>query len=164
MTYNRSEIMTAAWIVVRQLKGNGEPHRQLMARALRSAWFSAKMEASVLNATAQATKEREAEEKTAAALTEKRELIESAGGRFASVVFTKKDGSRRQMRVQPAKLKYHVKGDAASEPAQRAVETRKARHPNLLPVWDVEASAPRSVNLATVSRIAVNGAVHEFRI
>ena len=209
MLYNRSEIMTAAWVIVRRFRGNGEPHRQLMARALRSAWFTAKMEAQAQRKVAEAMEEREAlaaraaaslwaqiqdmenrnylghdgivdlsqlrvayhtaaqreaEEKAAAELAEKRRLIESAGGRFASVVFTKKDGARRQMRVQPAKLKYHVKGDAASDPAQRAVGTRKARHPNLLPVWDVEASAPRSVNLATVSRIAVNGAVHEFRI
>lgn len=101
---------------------------------------------------------------TAAELEEKRQLIASAQGRFATVVFTKKDGTRRVMRVQPAKLKYHVKGDAACEAAQKAVKTRAARHPNLMPVWDTEAAAPRSVNLETVSRIAVNGAVHEYPI
>lgn len=150
MLYNRSEIMTAAWVIVRRFQGNGEPHRQLMARALRSAWFTAKMEASVARATAQAMEEREAlaarpaatlwgqiqdlgnrdrlghdgieclsqlraayhvatkreaEEAAAADLAEKRKLIESAQGRFAAVTFTKKDGSLRQMRVQPAKLK-----------------------------------------------------------
>lgn len=99
-----------------------------------------------------------------AELEKKRELIASALGRFATVVFTKKDGTRRVMRVQPAKLKYHVKGKAACEAAQRAVQTRAARHPHLMPVWDTEAAAPRSVNLETVSRIAVNGAVHEYAI
>ena len=105
---------------------------------------------------------RAAEQHEAAALEEKRALIASAEGRFASVVFTKKDGTRRMMRIQPAKLKYHVKGDAACEAAQKAVQTRAARHPNLMPVWDTEAAAPRSVNLETISRIAVNGAVHEY--
>lgn len=92
----------------------------------------------------------------------KRELIASAKGRFASVTFTKKDGTVRRMRIQPAKLKFHMKGDAASEVGKRAAETRKANHPNLLPVWDIEAFAARSVNLATISKIAVNGTVHNF--
>lgn len=103
-------------------------------------------------------------ERAAAELEQKRALIVSAEGRFATVIFTKKDGTRRVMRVQPAKLKYHVKGEAACEAAQRAVQTRAARHPHLMPVWDTEAAAPRSVNLETVSRIAVNGAVHEYAI
>ena len=116
---------------------------------------------SALRASRRAAEQREI---TAAELEEKRQLIASAQGRFATVVFTKKDGTRRVMRVQPAKLKYHVKGDAACEAAQKAVKTRAARHPNLMPVWDTEAAAPRSVNLETVSRIAVNGAVHEYPI
>ena len=108
-----------------------------------------------LRAALQPAAQREAQEK-------KRALIASAAGRFASVTFIKKDGSRRVMRVQPATLKYHVKGAAACEAAQKAVQTRAERHPNLMPVWDADACAPRSVNLETVSRIAVNGAVHEF--
>ena len=92
----------------------------------------------------------------------KRAMIDSAKGRFASITFTKKDGTERVMRVQPATLKYHVKGKAASEAAQKAVQTRAERHPHLMPVWDAEAQAPRSVNLATISRIAVNGAVYNF--
>ncbi len=32
----------------------------------------------------------------------------------------------------------------------------------LMPVWDVEAKAPRSINLATVTRIATGGHVHTF--
>ena len=110
-----------------------------------------------LHAALQTIARREAQEK-------KRALIASAAGRFASVTFTKKDGSRRVMRVQPATLKYRVRGAAASDAAQRAVQTRAERHPNLMPVWDTEVCAPRSVNLETVSRIAVNGAVHEFAV
>lgn len=95
-------------------------------------------------------------------LAQKRDLIASAGGRFCGVTFTKKDGTERRMQVQPAALDLRVKGDAASERAKRATLTREARHPHLLPVWDVRARAPRSINLATVSRIAVDGQVHRF--
>ena len=72
------------------------------------------------------------------------------------------NGSTRRMTVQPAAICHHVKGADASPRASRAAETRAQRHPNLLPVWDTEAQAIRSVNLATVSRIAVYGTVHTF--
>lgn len=52
--------------------------------------------------------------------TAKRALIEAAGGRFCAVTFTKADGSERTMRVQPAALKGHVKGAAASLSAKQA--------------------------------------------
>ena len=57
-------------------------------------------------------------------LASKRKLIASAKGRFCAVTFTKKDGSQRTMKVQPAKLKFHVKGDAATEPGKKATATR----------------------------------------
>ena len=175
-------IMTRAWEILRCNFG-GKVTRHKLRMALEDAWMEAKMAVkratesdevrtfkdSILCIESKSRiTERDYEElrslRAALGIAQKRALIESAAGRFASVVFTKKDGSQREMRVQPAKLKFHVKGSAASEAAQRAVETRKARHPHLLPVWDVEASAPRSVNLATVSRIAVDGAVHEYRV
>jgi len=105
---------------------------------------------------------REAEDEAQAVMEAKRKLIASAKGRFCSVTFRKKDGSSRVMRIQPATLRHHVKGLEASESARKAAETRAQRHPHLLPVWDAENAAPRSVNLKTVSRIAVNGAVHHF--
>jgi hypothetical protein len=95
-------------------------------------------------------------------LAAKRALLLGAGGRFCGVTFRKKDGSLRRMQVQPAALARRLKGPAASERAARASATRAARHPHLLPVWDVRARAPRSINLATVSRIAVDGQVHRF--
>jgi hypothetical protein len=88
-----------------------------------------------------------------------RSLIESAGGRFASVTFTKKDGTERVMQVQPAAGKFRVVGDAASDSAKQAVATRKENHPNLLPIWDVAAQAFRSINLDTVKRVVVDGTV-----
>jgi len=114
----------------------------------------------VLRAALRAAQEHEAAAPDYAA---KRDLIASAGGRFCAVTFTKADGSERTMQVQPATLQRHLKGDAATEAGKQAVQTRKARHPHLLPVWDAKAHAPRSVNLATVSRIAVDGVVHEYR-
>lgn len=78
------------------------------------------------------------------------------------VNFTKKDGTERTMKVQPAALKFRVKGQAASEAAQKAVVSRAANDPNLLNVWDVERAGPRSINLDTVSRIAAGGEVHFF--
>ena len=78
-------------------------------------------------------------------------------------LITKADGTTRIMQVQPATLKRHVKGDRATARGRRATATRKARHPHLLPVWDAKAQAPRSINLATVSRIAVDGQVHDYR-
>lgn len=114
----------------------------------------------VLRAALRAAQEHDAAAQDYAA---KRDLIASAGGRFCAVTFTKADGTERTMQVQPATLQRHVKGDAATEAGKRAVQTRKARHPHLLPVWDAKAHAPRSVNLATISRIAVDGVVHEYR-
>ncbi|MFG6625014.1 hypothetical protein [Sulfitobacter sp. 1A12056] len=114
----------------------------------------------VLRAALRAAQEHEAAAPDYAA---KRDLIASAGGRFCAVTFTKADGTERTMQVQPATLQRHAKGDAATEAGKQAVQTRKARHPHLLPVWDAKAHAPRSVNLATISRIAVDGVVHEYR-
>lgn len=96
------------------------------------------------------------------AMNEKRELIASAGSRFCAVTFIKKDGTARRMRVQPASLRLHVKGEAATDAGRKGAETRAARHPHLMPVWDAEKKAIRSVNLETVTRIAVGGRVHEF--
>uniref|UniRef100_UPI0035940294 hypothetical protein n=1 Tax=Blastomonas sp. TaxID=1909299 RepID=UPI0035940294 len=96
--------------------------------------------------------------------TEKQRLIAAAGGRFCAVTFTKADGTERTMQVQPATLQHHVKGDSATDAGKKAVATRKARHPHLMPVWDAQAKAPRSINLATISRIAVDGQVHQYSI
>ena len=114
----------------------------------------------VLRAALRAAEEHEALSQDYAA---KRELITSAGGRFCAVTFKKVDGTERTMQVQPATLQHHVKGDSATEAGKQASATRKARHPQLMPVWDAKAHAPRSVNLATISRIAVDGFVHEYR-
>lgn len=106
---------------------------------------------------AKAREDAEAEAQVQADIEEKRDLIRSAKGSFAAVTFIKKDGSTRVMRVQPAKLKYRVKGDAAAPSARRAVATHKARHPHLMAVWDADKAAPRSINLSTVTEVRLDG-------
>jgi len=93
---------------------------------------------------------------------EKKNLIDSANGQFCSVTFIKKDGTRRVMTIQPAKLKFEVKGDDASESAKQGAATRKANNPHLHNVWSVDAKAIRSVNLDTVEQIKVGGEVYAF--
>lgn len=100
-----------------------------------------------------------AQEHAASDLNSKRTII-SAGQ--CEVTFIKADGSTRVMRVDPARLTRHVKGERATARGRRATATRKARHPHLMPVWDTEADAPRSVNLRTVQRITTLNASHTF--
>ncbi|KAA9010159.1 hypothetical protein [Histidinibacterium aquaticum] len=92
----------------------------------------------------------------------KRELIATGTGRFVAVTFTKKDGAERTMTVQPDALRSRLKGEDASDAGRRASQTRAERHPNLMPVWDAQKRVCRSINLATISRIAANGQVHTF--
>ncbi len=113
---------------------------------------------------AKAREDAEAEAQAQADIEEKRNLIRSAQGRFAAVTFIKKDGSTRVMRVQPAKLKHHVKGCAAAPSARQAVETRKARHPHIMAVWDADKAAPRSINLATVTEIRLDGLARAYEV
>ena len=190
-TYNRRQIMLRAWELVKRLNGWETRLAFELRRALWRAWSEAK-EAVRKAGMSETDRIRESlslmenkdrwsradydkaeklradlrtaqdHEKAETVYAEKRALIAAAAGRFCSVTFTKKDGTERTIRVQPATLRGHVKGKDASEAGRKASLTRVRRHPHLLPVWDAEANAPRSVNLATVSRIAANGQVHTF--
>ncbi len=91
-----------------------------------------------------------------------KKLIDSAGGRFCSAVFVKKDGSVRTLQIQPARLKFEVKGDNACEQAKKATATRQVNHPNLLAVWSVDTGGVRSVNMDTIKSITVDGVRHFF--
>ncbi|SDY75884.1 hypothetical protein [Citreimonas salinaria] len=97
----------------------------------------------------------EAAEQEAAALVAKASLIASA--ERAVVTFTKANGDKRLMHVEPGELARRVSGKPS--PAAR---TRKARHPHLMPVWDAEKAALRSINLATVNRVTIDGSDHVF--
>jgi hypothetical protein len=88
-----------------------------------------------------------------------RALIETAGSRFVSVEFVKADGTPRKMLVNPARLGAKLRRDDSikSESHVRGAETRKANNPHLLNVWCEMAQAPRSINLATLSSIKLDG-------
>ena len=188
-TYNHRDIMLTAWDRTRGAMRSGYASDQLravFADCLRAAWRLAKAAArdaaltieqvhmeivdlqnrTRLNLAGQkrlselqrllSSKQEKADRDT------KRSLIEGAGSQFVAVTFIKQDGSLRQMNIQPAALKTHVKGADASPAGQRAAATRKARHPHLMPVWDVENAAIRSINLATVQSIRTGGQTHNF--
>lgn len=91
-----------------------------------------------------------------------RAFIEANKGKFIRVDFIKKDGTERRMIVQPAKLKFEVKGDEASEEAKRRTVVRKENNPNLMAVWDVQAEGIRSINFDTVTSIKAGGAEYNY--
>lgn len=92
-----------------------------------------------------------------------RKIIDTANTQFISVSFIKKDGSERVMNCHPTHIRAHIQ-EEISESAQRAVETRKANHPNLYNVWDVAANGARSINLDTVYRVKACGVEYLFDI
>jgi len=89
-------------------------------------------------------------------------LAKTAGARFITCEFIKVNGEERRMTIQPLALAKHVKGDTASESAQRGAKTRAANHPNLWNVWDVHKRAPRSVNMDTLAAIIIDGTRYEL--
>ncbi|MEM1088446.1 MAG: hypothetical protein AAGH90_12020 [Pseudomonadota bacterium] len=188
-TYNHRDIMQTAWDRTRGAMRSGytaDQLRAVFADCLRAAWCRAKaamrdaaltieqvhMEIVDLQNRTRlnlAGQKRLSElqrllcaKRDAADQAAKRSIIEDAGSQFVAVTFIKQDGSLRQMNIQPAALKSHVKGADASPAGQRAAATRKARHPHLMPVWDVEKAAIRSINLATVQSIKTGGQTHTF--
>lgn len=137
-TIDRAAIMQDAWAMYRRFHHHVAFCAQRFGSELRRAWHKAKMAAA--NACPiQRTRN------AILALESKNQL-------------TQQDYAC--LGVLRAALR--AKKEAATAAGKRAVATRKTVHPNLLPVWDAQAKAPRSINLATVSRIAVDGTVHEY--
>jgi hypothetical protein len=89
-------------------------------------------------------------------------LLATAGARFISIHFKKKDGSDRQMTFNPAAAPKRVKGENASEQAQRAAETRATNNPNLINVWDNAKQSFRSINMDTIYRIVIDGVTYDI--
>lgn len=56
MSYNRSSIMSEAWAIVRRFAGNGETLHGLLRRALKQAWYSAKVARQIAAKVAQRAK------------------------------------------------------------------------------------------------------------
>lgn len=91
-----------------------------------------------------------------------RAFMDESGSRFLSVDYIKKDGTLRNMNCQLAAGRSLLAGDAASDSAKQAVETRKANNPNLRNVYEVPTKSWRSINLDTVLRISRNGQIVDF--
>jgi hypothetical protein len=85
-----------------------------------------------------------------------RALVATAGARFVSITFIKKNGEERTMVYNQLAAAPRVKGEAASEQAQRATATRAERNPNLLNVWDNGKQAFRSINMDTIKTVKVD--------
>lgn len=145
--YNRKAIMTAAWKIVRKANVTLYGFRTIMRRALKAAWANAKHE--------RAMKARE--EQQAKASPDVIRLQSEIAILESKPHWEQPDYARIGV------LRAALRAAQEHEAGKRAEQTRKARHPHLLPVWDAKAHAPRSVNLATISRIAVDGVVHEYR-
>ena len=96
---------------------------------------------------------------TTADYTDLIDLFRAQGSRIFSVEFIKKDGSYRKMLVQNCVLPTRVKGENASEQAKRAVAARRANHPELYNIWDMDRNAPRSINLDSLLRVHGGGAL-----
>ena len=86
------------------------------------------------------------------------ELVESQGAKIFSVEFVKKDGSYRRMQCQNAATATHCVAEP-SERAKRAAATRRENHPNLLPIFSMDAAAIRSINMDTLLRLTGSGKV-----
>ncbi len=66
----------------------------------------------------------------------------------ATVTFTKKDGTERVM-------KCTLKSDIAI-PHEKKTDRVKEPKPELLPVWDMEAEAWRTITVANVLKVEIN--------
>lgn len=67
----------------------------------------------------------------------------------AEIIFTKKDGTKRIMKCtlrEGIAIPYEKKTDRVREVKD-----------DILPVWDLEASAWRSININTIESVNVNG-------
>ena len=84
-----------------------------------------------------------------------RELVQSAGSRIFVIKFIKKDGTPREMHVQSAIGRFHVKGTNPE-----ATQKRANNHPNLLNLWDISEEGFRSVNMDTVFEIRMDKKVY----
>ncbi len=87
--------------------------------------------------------------------------LKAAEGRFVGVTFVKADGTTRLLNVQPEAVKTHL-AKHPSKAGLRAAATRAANHPNLLPVYDVQDRAIKSINLDTVKSISIDGETIRF--
>ena len=88
---------------------------------------------------------------------------------FVSISFLKVDGSERTI-VFNKKVTTGIVGTEAAEKYQKAVATRKEKHPNLISVFDSQLAAKgtpakacwRSANSETTYKVVADGITHTF--
>lgn len=147
MTLNRTEIMTAAWTEAREMMRMGYAAHQLrgvFTYCLRRAWAAAKAAATLLA-------------RSAASL---RVEVQDMENRDRLGV----QGIERLSQLRRAYHAAKAREDAAVLSARQAVETRKARHPHLMAVWYADKAAPRSINLATITEIRLDGLARAYEV
>ena len=76
------------------------------------------------------------------------------GGTFFRATFVKKDGSVRNMLARTG-VKSHLKGGSY-------LHGHSSKHPNLVPVYDVQKGAYRSINLDTLLELKAHGKTLKF--
>ena len=75
----------------------------------------------------------------------KGQLAQALREQYADVTFTKKDGTKRVMKCTLM--------DGVVVPHERKTDRVRESVDNILPVWDLEASAWRSVNVETIEDV-----------
>lgn len=73
------------------------------------------------------------------------EITKALNEQNAEITFTKKDGTKRVM-------KCTLRSEVAIPYEKKTDRTREGK-PNILPVWDLEADAWRSVNVETIEKV-----------
>jgi hypothetical protein len=81
----------------------------------------------------------------------KAELAEFLKERPATVTFTKKDGTTRIM--------YCTLQEGVVVPHEKKTDRTKEPNDSILPVWDLEANAWRSINVETIQYVVCTDAV-----
>lgn len=79
------------------------------------------------------------------------DLLRSQNGRFVSVTFYKKDGSKRVLNGR-LNVQKHLRGGTSTT----------SHIPNLVTVWDRQKLAYRSINLETVESVKASGNEYQF--
>ena len=84
-----------------------------------------------------------------------RAMLDTSRSRFMSIEFVKKDGTMRRMTINPRAVATHLAANP-SPAGKQAAATRKERHPNLIPVYEV-GKGIKSINTDTVQKVRMGG-------
>lgn len=83
--------------------------------------------------------------------TEAKKLIHGTNGKFFSAVFTKKDGTLREMRCRLGVRKYVTGVGRAFNPSDY----------DLIGVFDIEKDGHRMINIKTLEALRIKGQTYE---